>query len=78
MKNRYSIFLFFLILVYQNYCGAQEKFNKDSLINITLNSVSDSLKSNAYFILAQEEYLSNPKQSLVYINKSLFFWSKFN
>ncbi|MGZ3898848.1 MAG: SpoIIE family protein phosphatase [Bacteroidia bacterium] len=78
MKNRYSIFLFFLILVYQNYCGAQEKFNKDSLINIALNSEDDSLRSNAYFMLAQEEYLSNPKQSLAYINKSLFFWSKFN
>jgi len=76
LKTRFAIFLFF-ILVSCRYCFAEAKINKDSLINIALNSGSDSLKSNAFLRLAQEECLSNPKQALVHINKSLALWSKF-
>lgn len=50
----------------------------DSLLNLTRTSLNDSVISHSYLKLTHLTLLNNPKQALIYINKSIVYFQKFS
>ena len=51
---------------------------QDSLLKVIANSSSDSVISSAYLDLATITSINNPKRALIYVNKSITYFSKFS
>ena len=66
LKNRFFIVVF---LLFSNFIFAQNKVS-DSLLSIIQQSNVDTVVRLNYLILAENCANSNPKKSLVYLNKA--------
>lgn len=74
LKSKLFICIFSFLLAFQ--INAQNK--TDSLLKVIKTSSNDSIISEAYFELAQQIYLSNPKKALIFVNQSSIYFKKYS
>lgn len=72
MKNKFYILIVFIFLS----LFSEGNNRNDSLLKIINTSLNDSIIGETYYYLAVDNALNNPKQSLIYINKSIFYFKK--
>ncbi len=70
MKSRTLIFFCFIVFCFF-LSKAQGVKKHDSLLKVVATTKNDSARSNALRILARIELLKNPRQCLIYINRSI-------
>ena len=75
LPNKRYIFLLVTFLIIASSFANNIK-TIDSLRNVINTSNNDSIISFSYFLIAQAELNSNPKQALVNLNKSFFYLQK--
>lgn len=74
LKSKNILFISFIVLSL-NFFGDNKS---DSLLKVINTNANDSIISDSYFQLAKINIINNPRQALVYLNKSVFFFNKFS
>ncbi|MES2763677.1 MAG: SpoIIE family protein phosphatase [Bacteroidota bacterium] len=74
MKNNFFILCFLVLLSFPSKGDNRQ----DSLLKVIANSSNDSVISSAYLDLANITSINNPKRALMYVNKSIAYFTKFS